>query len=123
MSRKIRALLLIPLVFSVLFLMCRFASTYDPIQPAALEERVPILFVYRDDNAGAVCVAGDFNSWSGQSDCMSRSGDVWSVVVSLPPGRYSYLFIVDDRDWREDPGCALAEDSGFGTKNSVLIVE
>ncbi len=86
-------------------------------------ERVTIRFVYIDDNAGAVCVSGDFNSWSGKSDCMSRSGSVWSVTVPMFPGRYSYLFLVDGRDWREDPGCAIAEDSGFGAKNSVLIVE
>jgi 1,4-alpha-glucan branching enzyme len=123
MRRNNRFLLLIPLVFLGLFLSCRCAPKYEQVQPEAIDGGVTIRFVYIDDNAGAVCVSGTFNSWSGQSDCMNRSANVWSVTVSMPPGRYSYLFVVDGRDWREDPGCLLAEDSGFGTKNSVLIVE
>jgi hypothetical protein len=31
--------------------------------------------------------------------------------------------MVDGKTWREDPGAVLSEESGFGTRNSVLIVE
>jgi 1,4-alpha-glucan branching enzyme len=103
--------------------MCRCAPKYEQAHPEKLGGTITVRFVLIDADAGTVCVSGSFNSWSEQSNCMSRSGDVWSVGVSLPPGRYPYLFIVDGRNWREDPGCVLAEDDGFGTKNSVLIVE
>ncbi len=54
---------------------------------------------------------------------MVRIGDIWSAELSLPRGRYQYLFIVDDVIMKPDPEAILLEESGFGTKNSVLIVE
>jgi hypothetical protein len=123
MRRNNRSLLLIPLVFLGLFLMCHCAPKYEQVQPEKLGGTITVRFVIVEPDAGTVCVSGSFNSWSEQSNCMTRSGDVWSVGVSLPPGRYPYLLIVDGRNWREDPGCVLVEDNGFGTKNSVLIVE
>jgi hypothetical protein len=123
MRRNTRFILLIPLFFLGLFLMSRCAQKYEQVYHEKGGGEMAVRFVYLDDSAGTVCVSGSFNSWSEQADCMSRSGNGWSVAVSLPPGRYPYQFIIDGRNWREDPGCVLAEDNGFGTKNSVLIVE
>ena len=84
---------------------------------------IPVAFTYRDDQAQKVCIAGSFNEWSPQSHCMKKDKNTWTLELSLPPGRYAYLFWVDDRISKPDPGAALTEESGFGTRNSILVVE
>jgi hypothetical protein len=123
MRRKTHFILIIPIVFLTLSAIYCCAPKYEPTTHEREDGAITVRFVYTDDSAATVCVSGSFNSWSEQADCLSRSGDTWSTSVSLPPGRYQYLFLVDSHNWREDPGTALSEDSGFGTKNSVLIVE
>jgi hypothetical protein len=54
---------------------------------------------------------------------MQREGDKWILLLSLPRGRYSYVFVLDGTARQADPGAVLDEDNGFGGKNSVLIVE
>jgi len=103
------------------FLLCHCAHFSG--QPQEGEEQLPVLFTYLDGNAKKVCIAGTFNQWSPQSDCMVQDVDKWSLKLLLYPGRYLYLFVIDDHIWRPDPGPVLVEESGFGTKNSVLIVE
>jgi 1,4-alpha-glucan branching enzyme len=85
----------------------------------------PVEFVYKNPQAKKVCVVGDFNKWSTKVHCMSRSGDTWKLNMNLPPGRYEYKFIVNGRNWREDPNATMSGKSGFGeqAENSVLIVE
>lgn len=89
-----------------------------------LEDHNPsVRFTLIAPGAGSVCVAGSFNGWSRQSHCMRREGGTWAVSVPLPPGRYEYAFVVDGDIWQADPGATLSEESGFGRKNSILIVE
>ncbi|MGV8072998.1 MAG: isoamylase early set domain-containing protein [Syntrophobacteraceae bacterium] len=82
-----------------------------------------VRFIYIDSGARSVCIAGSFNGWSGQSHCMRRNGNTWTIEISLPSGRHEYAFVVDGDTWQADPGVALSEESGFGSKNSILIVE
>jgi 1,4-alpha-glucan branching enzyme len=87
------------------------------------KENIPVVFTYKDDQAQKVCIAGSFNQWSPRAHCMKKDKGTWIVKLSLPPGRYPYLFWIDDQIPKLDPGAALAEESGFGTKNSILVVE
>lgn len=79
-------------------------------------------FIYIDPTARSVCVAGNFNGWSKDSNCMKKSDKTWSTEIEMPPGRYQYLFLVDGQKWRQDPTVLLHESNGFGGENSVLIV-
>jgi 1,4-alpha-glucan branching enzyme len=83
----------------------------------------PVLFRYVAEEAKKVCIAGSFNQWSPSSHCMGRSKSTWTLQLVLPRGRYPYLFVIDDYIWKPDPGAILWEESGFGTKNSILVVE
>lgn len=107
--------------FFVLILLCQCAPLSRDV--AQNDEKIPILFTYMDDQAQKVCIAGSFNQWSSRSHCMKRDKKAWTLRLSLPPGRYPYLFLIDDRISKLDPGAALTEESGFGTKNSILVVE
>ena len=87
------------------------------------KEKISVLFNYVDSQARKVCISGSFNQWSTESHCMGRKGDAWSLELSLPRGRYPYLFVLDGTVMKPDPGAILVEESGFGMKNSILIVE
>jgi 1,4-alpha-glucan branching enzyme len=53
-----------------------------------------------------------------------EDGDgIWQIVVDLPPGRYQYKFLIDERNWKEDPNNPQRTDDGFGGFNSILIVD
>jgi hypothetical protein len=123
MRGNTRLRLLAPFILCGLLLACRCTPEWHLGRHQEEAPRITVGFVYLDNKAATVCVSGSFNGWSQQSDCMSRSDDGWSVSVSLLPGRYQYAFVIDGCIWRDDPGAVLAEDDGFGIKNSVLIVE
>jgi 1,4-alpha-glucan branching enzyme len=96
-----------------------------PARQAAVprETSSQVCFSFTAPNAQQVCIAGSFNQWSVRSHCMARSADDWTLCLSLPPGRYSYMLVIDDHIWQLAPGAALWEDNGFGSRNSVLIVD
>ncbi len=108
-------------LFFLLVFLCQCTSVSRELTRD--KEALPVTFTYVDHQAKKVCLAGSFNQWSAQTLCMRKEKSVWRLSVTLPPGRYPYLFLVDDRTWRLDPGAPLTEDNGFGSKNSVLIVE
>ena len=107
------------LLLGFLFIQC----SHRFWEPQTQEVGVPVQISYQDFQAKKVCISGDFNHWSPQANCLVKEGKGWSIELWLTPGRYQYLFIIDDRLWKPDPSAPLIEDSGFGTENSVLIVE
>jgi 1,4-alpha-glucan branching enzyme len=110
------------LSLSALFLLLN-GCTIPVRTDRSVEKGIPVRFVYVDKEVKQVCLVGSFNDWAAGSQCLSRTGDKWILQVFLAPGRYQYAFMVDGKTWREDPGAVLSEESGFGTRNSVLIVE
>ena len=116
-------LLLVPLTCLALFLIYCCAPWWQEEGPVRDSTGTTVRFAYIDDRAASVCVAGSFNAWSEHRNCMRKQGDRWSLAVTLTPGRYQYVMIIDGHLWREDPGNPLAEDDGFGARNSVLVIE
>lgn len=107
------------------------AATLSPVAGCAPEWQknpaagagVRVRFSHGGGDAKSVCVAGSFNQWSPTSHCMRRIGSAWVLDLNLPSGRYEYLLVLDGERWHPDPRAAISTDSGFGTRNSVLIVE
>jgi hypothetical protein len=106
-----------------LFLLCGCAPEMRQVQYEEDPGQVAVRLVYVDAQARTVCLSGSFNNWSEDSHCMKPIFDVWSIELSLPPGRHEYQFVVDGLIRRDDPRNVLAEDNGFGMKNSILFVE
>jgi len=80
------------------------------------------VFRYVNTKALKVCVAGEFNHWSPDTHPLSRAaGGVWTTYLELPPGRYQYLFVVDDA-WTLDPRARLSNRNSHGGINSVILV-
>jgi hypothetical protein len=95
----------------------RPAVTSPSIEPP----RVPVELELASADARSVSVAGDFNQWQVDAARMTRGADgVWRIRLELPPGRYQYVFVVDDNRWIADPRASTVVDSGFSGANSVL---
>jgi len=108
----------------VLLIVCAVTgSVFAQENSCSAPETVPIRFTYENREAKAVSVAGDFNDWSPTTDSMEPRGSGWSITLCLPPGRYRYQFVVDQQRWIPDPKALLWEQSGFGTRNSVLVID
>ncbi len=79
-------------------------------------------FVFVAPRAASVSLVGDFNDWDPARSPMQTAQGVWATAVRLAPGRYRYAFLVNDVEWRADPGAPTASDDEFGTPSSVVTV-
>jgi hypothetical protein len=87
---------------------------------------IPQQFVFRSATARRVSVVGDFNEWNAVRAPMTReaAGDLWSVTISIAPGRHTYGFMVNDSTFAldQDTRVARARDPDLGVEGSVVIV-
>jgi serine protease AprX len=83
-----------------------------------------LIFVYHDDAANRVALAGDFNNWNHADAQFTRWPDgLWRLEIESPgAGRYRYKLIVDGERWLDDPMNGLKEPDGFGGFNSLLNI-
>jgi hypothetical protein len=102
------------------------ATTPATVQSVALSDEAPrvVPFVLRAPNAARVSLVGDFNGWDVTKNPLAQEAapGVWSVTVSLTPGRHTYAFVVNDSVWTLDPRAARAADPDFGREGSVIVV-
>ncbi len=94
-----------------------------------------IVFQFEAPSAQRVQLAGNWpeNDWlRGQAQTGSYligimddpDGDgIWTRVENLPPGRYQYKFVIDEKTWKEDPNNPQRVDDGYGGYNSLLVVD
>ena len=95
------------------------AATFD--DPVPVQE-LSIPFVLSAPQAKKVSVAGTFNHWDVKALKMKKDKQGrWSSRISLKPGRYEYLFVVDGQ-WLRDPEVKEMVQNSFGSVNSVLEV-
>jgi serine protease AprX len=84
-----------------------------------------LLFLFHDDAATSVSVAGDFNDWSQIATPLKRSGSgLWSTEIVVPrAGQLEYKFIINGRRWIDDPSNGMKTPDNHGGLNSVVVVE
>ena len=87
-------------------------------------ENGSLVFVYHDDYAESVSVAGDFNGWNHVTTPLKRNrSGLWTTEVVGPrAGRYEYKFVIDGNRWLEDPSNGMKTPDTFGGLNSVLLI-
>lgn len=86
-------------------------------------ENGSLVFVFHDDSANSVSVAGDFNGWSQTPLKRNRLG-LWSTEIVTPrTGRFEYKFIINGQRWVEDPSNGMKAPDNYGGLNSVFVVE
>ena len=82
-----------------------------------------LTFVFHDDSAQSVSVAGDFNRWS-QTPLKRNGSGLWSTEIVMPrTGRFEYKFLVNGQRWIEDPSNGMKAPDNYGGLNSVFVVE
>jgi serine protease AprX len=93
-------------------------------KPPRIENGV-MTFVFHDDSAESVSVAGDFNGWSPNATPLERNAaGLWFTEIAIPQaGRLEYKFIIDGRRWVEDPNNGMKAANTYGGLNSVLVIE
>jgi len=84
-----------------------------------------LVFVFHDDSAQNISVAGDFNGWSHVATPLKRDkSGLWLTEISIPRnGRLEYKFIVNGQRWIEDPSNGMKAPDNYGGLNSVLVIE
>jgi 1,4-alpha-glucan branching enzyme len=93
-----------------------------PLKPDHLAAR-PVFFRLRAPQATKVAIVGDFNRWDPNAHILEQRQDgVWWGTVPLIPGTYQYKFVVDEKEWREDPLCPDRVPNEFGGVNSICEV-
>jgi chromosome partitioning protein len=85
-----------------------------------------VIVRFKDESAGDVRIAGDFNGWvpdRGVRSLIASEGQtrVWTKVLKLAPGTYQYRYVVDG-EWREDPSNPQSVPGPTGQPNSILHV-
>src|SRR5262245_59931334 len=91
-------------------------------KPAAGAQKRRVTFTLDAPEAKAVAVSGSFCDWDASSLPLKRvDNGTWKRIVTLPPGRYEYRFVVDEV-WMADPDCADRTSNPFGGENCVLNV-
>lgn len=79
------------------------------------------LFYYKNAEARNVYILGDFNNWNPYSDRMRKNkSGLWEIEMNIPPGAYSYSFIVDGT-YRKDPLSKAIVQDRFG--NELTFIE
>lgn len=90
----------------------------------AEEEEVWVRFVYMEEDADSVSIAGDFNDW--EHTPLSKQEidgeEVWTALVSLPRGEHRYMFVLNGERWVTDPLADIQREDGFGNKNAVIYL-
>jgi serine protease AprX len=99
------------------------ALAHDHFQPPRVEAG-NIVFLYHNDAAERVTLAGDFNGWNANLARFAKTASgLWRAeIASPPPGRYHYKFVVDGERWLDDPSNGLKAPDNYGGFNSVLNV-
>jgi len=84
-----------------------------------------LMFVFHDDSANSVSVAGDFNGWSHVATPLKRNElGLWFTEIEVQrAGRFEYKFIINGQRWLEDPSNGMKTPDNYGGLNSVLVIE
>jgi len=99
------------------------ANRRPPARARRRDSRTQVVhFELVNATARSVCIAGTFNDWHPSVTEMIALGEGrWAKELTLVPGTYEYLFVVNGR-WMTDPAANESAVNPFGGRNSVLRV-
>lgn len=73
------------------------------------------------ENASEVILSGSFNKWNEEALRMRKEDGGWQLTLDLPPGQYTYQFIIDGA-WQHDTKNPEKIMNEFGGFNSVIEI-
>jgi serine protease AprX len=83
-----------------------------------------ITFLLHDHLARQVEIRGSWNGWAGPGLAAAPvEAGIWQArLAALPPGDYTYKFLLDGRRWLDDPTNPHKVPDGLGGFNTMLTV-
>ncbi len=86
-------------------------------------QQASLRLVYFSKTASTVSVVGSFNGWEREIQLLPREDSgYWVTQITVPPGEYSYAFMVDGNVRVADPTANSFMEDDYGSKNSVVRV-
>ena len=87
------------------------------------KEYCKVKFSFKVDNAETVQIRGLNADWQ-RSVLMSRKKDgSFTADVTLPKdSRHQFKYLVDEKEWLNEPEADLQEPNEFGGSNSVIVL-
>ncbi|MEX2639682.1 MAG: hypothetical protein WD266_03270 [Balneolales bacterium] len=124
------AVLVIALTLSFLLVRDQSPAMTTMVQEPAVkmvasqEQQVWIRFIYFDDQAESIAVAGDFSDWEPISlaEEVLDGKQVWTGLIPVTRDEHRYMFVKNGEQWVTDPLAEMHQDDGFGNKNAVLFL-
>ena len=111
-------------IYILFLLLCIGCTSPRDLKIGPLPVSSGIRFRLFYPEAETISIAGSFNNWNPAVHFLSENpSDYWTILLSLPKGRYQYMFVIDQQIWIHDPGAEMIINDGFGQKNSLLVVE
>lgn len=83
-----------------------------------------IVFSYHDDSAETVDLIGEFNNWkAGENEFTKCKDGIWRAKIPCQPIRFcKYKFLINEKQWTEDPSHGFKENDEYGGFNSILNI-
>lgn len=93
-------------------------------QVSSGREKVMMRFMYVDEEAKSIAVAGDFSDWQPieMSKQVINGKTIWTGLVSMTRGKHNYMFVKNGDKWVTDPLATVQREDGFGNKNAVVYL-
>lgn len=93
-------------------------------QVSSTSNQVWLRFVYIDEKAESMAVAGDFSNWEPipLTKQTVNGEQVWTGLVSMNRGEHHYMFLKNGDQWLTDPLAPVQREDGFGNKNAVIYL-
>ena len=108
----------------IIFFAFTFIFNTPDISNQCIDNLVKVDFALQLSNGKvrSVAIVGDFNNWNPSANQLKdvESNGIWSTALTLGPGRYEYMFIVDGEKWITDPNAYKYTEDGFGNKNAII---
>lgn len=79
-------------------------------------------YVTESNTPKKVAIVGDFNGWIPNDDEMVFDGHSYQCKVNLNPGKYAYLWVVDNK-WMLDPLNNEKQRNMAGEMSSVVLID
>ena len=104
--------------------MTSSTSVQEASKSSTQQGTVWIRFMYTNNTADSVAVAGDFSQWDlvPLSPRTVNGETVWTGLVPVSQGEHEYQFVINGERWVPDPLAPIKRGDGFGTKNAVLKI-
>ncbi|MCA1743468.1 MAG: isoamylase early set domain-containing protein [Desulfonatronovibrio sp.] len=97
-----------------------------PLKDTAIysDETFHVLFSFDNPDVDSVSIMGSFNDWNPAGYVLRQSNDgIWTITIPLPKGSHEYAFVINDEQIVPDPDALLFKDDGFGSVNSMIVIE